>query len=97
MCQQQSTAIEARVLSIIEFKDYSLQLSHPTIASNYRINSSTLNWISNYSIYQILDVKLDALDGGGFAAAAAGSYRAQKNDTKWRLILFKLINYKLEQ
>jgi hypothetical protein len=37
-----------------------------------------LNWISNYSIYQILDVKLDALDGGGFAAAAAGSYRAQK-------------------
>jgi hypothetical protein len=22
-----------------------------------------LNWISNYSIYQILDVKLDALDG----------------------------------
>jgi hypothetical protein len=42
-----------------------------------------------------LDVKLDALDGGGFAAAA-GSYRAQKNDTKWRLILFKLFNYNLQ-
>jgi len=38
-----------------------------------------LNWISNYSIYQIFDVKLDALDGGVFAtAAAAGSYRGQK-------------------
>ena len=58
-----STCVTAAVnsstfLSIMDLKGYYLQLFYPTIAY-----SSTLNWISNYSIYQILDVKLDALDG----------------------------------
>jgi len=99
VCQQQSTAIETRVLSIMDLKEYYLhyyiQLSHPTIASNYRINTSTLNWISNYSIYQILDVKLDALDGD-FLQQQQAATGGKKNDTKWRLILFKLINYNLQ-
>jgi len=48
-----------------------------------------LNWISNYSIYQILDVKLDALDGGLLQQqqAATGD---KKNNTNWRLLLFKI-------
>jgi len=75
--QQQSTA--ARVSLYNGFKGL---LLFPTIASTYRINSSTLKCISNWinSIFYIkLDVKLDALDGGLFAAAAAGSWnRAQK-------------------
>ena len=75
------------VLSIIEFKEYYLQLFYPTIAY-----SSTLNWISNYSIYQIFDVKLDALDGGVLQQQQQAATGDKKNDTKWRLILFKLIN-----
>ena len=75
------------VLSIIEFKEYYLQLFYPTIAY-----SSTLNWISNYSIYQIFDVNLDALDGGVLQQQQQAATGDKKNDTKWRLILFKLIN-----